>query len=236
MVLRSIKMEFNMQSNFRKKIILLLALLSSQTYAAATYQILPCNYFYVGGVLGIAGLADKESTNNPFHDMHYLGASGVIGGALVGYNFQLQQQWQLGLEGFINGISINIADNQNYAPQTSYTVNMRYNFGIRALPAYEFTPQTSGHIVLGYTNASFKINDNGNYGTIYRTYAKNGFQTGVGMETFLMPQLMLRSDVLYSLYASQNSNGLTTALPQTTQVYRNHFSSLEAELSIVYII
>ncbi len=223
-----------MYSNFRKRIFIFLALFSSQTWAAVIDNTFLCNHFYVGGMLGVAGLMDRESTNNPVRDVHYLSAAGAIGGALIGYDFQLQNQWKLGLEAFANATSINISDNQNYAPQVSYTVNMRYNFGVRVLPAYEFTPDTAGHLVLGYSNAGFKINDNGNYGIINETFFAGGFQTGLGMETFLTKHVSLRSDVLYTIYSSQTSNGVTTSSPPTNQAYHNNLSSLEAELSIIY--
>lgn len=43
---------------------------------------------------------------------------------------------------------------------------MRYNTGVRILPAYEFSPGTIGHILLGYSYGKFKISDNGVYGYI----------------------------------------------------------------------
>lgn len=250
-----------MRSNLQKGIFILLALFSTQLFATAAQNtstskplqntstcnhFLPtltcnrflnssiCHHLYVGGMLGAASLMDRESTNIPVHDEHYLSALGAIGGILGGYNFQLQKQWRLGLEGFINASSINISDDQNYTPQTSYTVNMRYNFGVRLLPTYEFTPTTAGHVVLGYSNAGFKINDDGNYGLINKTFSKSGFQTGLGIETCVVRPVSLRGDVLYTFYTSQSSNGVTTTSPSTIQAYNNKLSTLEAELSIIY--
>lgn len=220
-----------MYTKLRKGIFILLTLSSTPLFATAA---LTPNHFYVGGMVGALSLMDRESTNNPIHDAHYLSALGVIGGILGGYDFQLQRQWRLGLEGFINANSVNISANQNYAPQASYTVKMHYNFGVRLLPAYEFTPDTEGHIVLGYSNARFNINDNGNYGIINKTFSKGGFQTGLGITTVIIKHLSLRSDVLYTIYSLQTSNGVTTSSPPTTQVYNNKLSSLEAELSIIY--
>ncbi len=218
-----------MKSNFRKGIFILLSIFSSQVFASVSD-----NHFYVGGMLGASSLADEESTNTPLYDKHTLGASGFTGGVLAGYNYHLRNQWWLALEAFLNGVSINIADNQNYAPQSSYTVNMRYNTGLRILPAYAFSPSTSGHLILGYASGSFKINDNGNYGIINKTFSRGGLQAGVGLQTALSQHVDLRADALYTSYGSQSSNGVTTSTPPATQSYRNNLSTLEAGLALVY--
>lgn len=217
-----------MNLTFKKGIFFVLTMFSSQLFASSG------NHFYVGGTLGVSSLADQESTYVPLYDKHTLGASGLTGGALVGYNFNLPHQWLIALEGALNVVSIDIADNQNYAPQSSYTVDMRYNAGVRILPTYVFSPTTSGHIILGYVSGGFKINDNGNYGLIHKTFSEGGLQTGVGMDTALSPCVDLRADVLYTNYGSQTSNGLTTGLPAAIQSYHNNLSTLEASLSVIY--
>lgn len=190
--------------------------------------------FYLGANLGVSSLSDKESTNNPIHDVHYLGAAGIIGGGLLGYDFTLKEQWKLGLEGFINATDITLSDNQNYAPQTSYTVDMYYNTGLRLLPGYEFTPRTIGHLIIGYSYAKFAIKDNGNYGTINTQFQSNGLQLGLGMNTIVFNNFSLRADMLYTLYASQSSKGLTTTTPPSIQVYSNNLSTLEGNLALIY--
>ena len=177
-----------MNSNIFKGTLLALALFTSQASQALTTtkeSCLYCDRFYVGAMAGIASVMDRESTTSPNRNVHYLSAAGPIGGAVLGFDFCLYEQVRFELEGFANAPSITISDNQDYAPQSSYTVKMRYNAGIRGLPTYEFTPQTAGHLILGYSYGKFSIRDNGNYGYVNKMFGQNGIQYGLGMETFL---------------------------------------------------
>lgn len=213
---------------FQTGLIVLAILLSNCAFAGSDAN------FYVGANIGAASLIDKENTNNPISDSHDLSAFGVVGGGLVGFDFTLRDQLKLGVEGFANATSINISDNQNYAPVTSYTVNMRNNLGLRLLPGYAFTPGTLGHVIVGYSSAKFAINDNGNYGIVNSQFRKNGFQFGLGLITALFNNASIRADILYTTYGSQTSYGVTTTTPATTQNYHNNLSTLEGNLVLVY--
>jgi opacity protein-like surface antigen len=219
-----------MKFYFQKSLIIGIALYSSGIFAANNSY----DGFYLGANIGAASLIDKESTDNPATDLHYLSALGVVGGGILGYDFSPREKLKFGVEAFINATDLNIADDQNYSPASSYTVKMYYNFGFRLLPGYEFTPGTIWHLILGYSNAEFNINDNGNYGIIDSDFNKSGFQFGLGMTTALFKNLLLRTDVLYTDYSSQTSNGITTAIPATTQIYHNNLATLEGNLLLIY--
>lgn len=225
-----------MKFSFKNGIAMGAVLFSNWVFAGAQFPCGSDDHFYVGGNMGIASLTDKESTDNPIRDVHYLSSTGFVGGGLFGYDFTLRDQVKLGLEGFINTTDLNLSANQNYSPVTSYTVNMRYNAGIRLLPGYEFTPGTVGHVIIGYSYAQFKINDNGNYGIINKRFNKNGLQLGLGVKTslFQFKNLSLRTDVLYTAYSSQTSNGVTTTTPPGVQVYHNQLATLEGNLALIY--
>lgn len=223
-----------MNSNFRKGILLALSLFSSQAFSFTGYDCLDCNRFYVGGMVGASSMMDRQSTNTPTRDVHDLSALGAIGGAILGFDFCMYKQVRFGLEGFANATSIDASAKQDFAPQSAYTVKMRYNMGIRALPTYDFTPQTAGHLILGYSYGKFNIHDNGNYGLINKMFGQNGIQLGLGAETHLTQRLLLRGDTIYTAYPSQDSNGVTTSSPSSIQIYTNKLSTLEANLAIIY--
>lgn len=211
-------------------IAIIFSLLSSYSFACA----FDCNHPYFGGTVGVISLTDKQKTVNPILDAHRLGIAGATGGVLLGYDFNLCNQWKFGLEGFASADSLHLSTNQNYAPEASYTVKMRHHLGIRILPGYAFSRCTTGHLILGYSSGSFKIHDNGNYGYVKKHFSKNGFQLGLGLEAVVCQHLSIRGDAIYTNYAGQTSRGITTATPPTRQFYHNRFSTLEGDLSLVY--
>lgn len=192
------------------------------------------NSFYLGANIGIASLTDKETTYNPIRDLHFLSSSGIVGGVLLGHDFTLCNRFKLGAEGFINATNVNLDDNQNYAPISSYTVKMRYNLGFRVLPGYEVIPGMVWHTILGYSYSQFSINDNGNYGIIDTHFNKGGFQFGLGLTTSLCRNIFIRTDLVYTNYSSQTSNGTTTSVPATIQAYHNDLATLEGNFSLIY--
>src|SRR3990167_8087965 len=83
------------------------------------------------------------------------GMEGIIGGGLLGYDFTLYNHFKLGLEGFITDDQL--GPNTSFAvtsavPYAAVSVNkLRYNWGFRALPGYEFSTGTVTHLILGYS-------------------------------------------------------------------------------------
>ncbi|MGC1182654.1 hypothetical protein [Legionella sp.] len=186
------------------------------------------NGFYVASEIGVAGLVDKES-HSSFPETHQLGALGIIGGGYAGYEYGFKQ-YGLALEFFADATGLNAAI--THEPYT-YHHHQSYDLGVRVLPQYIFTPNTSGHIVLGYTNGKFNIFDNGVYGYINTGYNKSGFQTGLGFTNRLQNNVLFRLDAIYDMYASQSSRGLGLT-SGTIQLYKNTFSTLTGKLSLIY--
>jgi opacity protein-like surface antigen len=214
------------------------AILFSNCVIAGTVAILPSykayDGLYLGADISAASLIDNEKTDNPIQDLHDQSALGVIGGGIVGYDFTINNRLKLGIEAFVNDVDINFSDNQNYSPVSSYTVNMDYNVGIRFFPGYEFISGTIGHLILGYSHAKFRINDNGNYGIVDAQFKKSGIQYGLGMTTSVTQNVLIRLDVLYTDYFSETSNGITTTVPTTIQAYHNDLATFEGNLVLIY--
>jgi opacity protein-like surface antigen len=185
--------------------------------------------FYVAGAIGTAGLVDKESHDSS-PETHQLGALGIIGGGYLGYDYGIGNSWILALEFFADATGLNSAI--THEPFT-YHQNQSYDLGVRVLPKYAFTPTTTGHVILGYTNGRFAISDNGVYGYINTNYNKSGFQTGLGFTTALNDSFSFRLDAIYDIYASQTDTGLGLTAG-TLQLYTNRFSTLAGELSLIY--
>lgn len=195
--------------------------------------------YYIGASLGISDLQDTTS-HEVTPETHHLSGLGILGGGFVGYNFNFTPKIYAGLEGFANATGLNSSikhyDQATGIQDHSENIRSRYNLGLRLIPGFQFTPENEGHLIIGYSNASFKHSDNGTYGYLDTTFNQNGFQTGAGWKTqFFNPNMLVRLDVLYTVYSGQLSTGL--GLPgsdSALQFYRDEFNTLEADLSLIY--
>jgi opacity protein-like surface antigen len=191
------------------------------------------NSVYLGVDIGIADLIDSESTVYP-PTSHQLSAAGIVGGGLVGYDFTLYDNLKLGVEGFINANDLNIAARQYLPTPLSYTLQARYNAGVRLLPCWELSPGTIGHALLGYANIQLSLQDNGNYGYINQNLNKSGFQCGLGAKTNIFNSLWLRADALYTYYGTLNSIGANNTQGYAYQTYSNIVSTVEGDITLLY--
>jgi opacity protein-like surface antigen len=231
---------------------LLSALFITGQASAGTMGPAPVNYngFYVGGTVGLGDLNVKEFANangatKP--ETHHLGGFGFVGGGLVGYDYSITDRIKFGVEGFFNGNTMNAKAIHNFN-RSIYRVKQRYNTGVRILPGYEFVPGANGHIILGYSNARYKLTDDGAYGFVCDRFNRSGFQAGLGMTANFISNLSVRLDALYTTYGRRHSLGveynatngpagsgtgigLANGIPN---LYRNTFETLEGNLTVIY--
>ncbi len=192
----------------------------------------PYDGFYIGADIGVSNLLDKESTLI-LPAQYRLGQVGLVGGGFIGYDFSLSDRIKFGVEGFGNANNLNLSA-QQYSLNSEFTVSTKYNAGIRVLPGIEFNPGSVFHVVVGYSNTTFDIKDNGAFGYMDTSVNKNGFQTGIGLTSPIIQNLVLRFDGLYTTYMSQSNRGVTISNPNQYQYYTNDFSTLEGDLSLLY--
>lgn len=184
--------------------------------------------FYVGVDAGATNLMDKESHSvNP--ESHQLNVIGPTAGILAGYDYGINAFWRIGIEAFAN--LTQLSADIKHAPDT-YQVKQNYNFGLRLLPAYAFTPCTLGYLIFGYANGQFKINDNGVYGIVNNTFHQSGFQTGLGLTIIASKNVQWRLSSIYTAYSSSTTSGIGLTTP--TQSYTNRFRQLSGELALIY--
>ena len=195
--------------------------------------------WYVGGALGVSDLQDRTS-HSVETELHHLGGIGIVGGGVLGYEFNIYEHLKLGVEGFGNAAGLNTAikhyDLTTGIQDNSEEFKNRYNAGIRILPGYQFNPHSDAHLIFGYANGSFKNNDNGTYGYLNSSFYASGFQSGVGWKTdFFQQSTLLRLDMLYTRYANKTSRGTALAGSGTAfQYYSDTFSTLEADITLIY--
>ncbi len=190
-----------MINQFKKTALMTLLFGVQHVYAGTMGPIEPpYNGIYIGADIGVSNLIDSTNTSYPI-TAHHLSATGIVGGGLIGYDYSINNLFKVGIEGFGNANGLNASNLQSYAPISAYRVSAKYNTGVRLLPGYNFGHNTIGHVILGYTNAQFSANDNGNYGYINQEFNQSGFQCGLGMKTVLIKNLSIRADALYSTLA-----------------------------------
>lgn len=220
---------------FGKSVIFTTLFVNAQLVSAGSMgpesTILEQSGFYVGGDIGLSNLLDTES-HTTLPESHQLSSTGIVGGGLLGYDYALREKIVLGVEGFINANGLNTAISRT---TTAYKQNSRYNWGVRVLPKYLFTSNTDGHLLIGYTQAKFNLNDNGVYGLLNTGFNKSGFQGGLGFTNTLKHNLLIRLDALYSIYSKSSNIGTGSNLnASVNQVYKNQFSTLEGDVSLIY--
>ncbi|HVT62246.1 MAG TPA: hypothetical protein VHD33_02010 [Legionellaceae bacterium] len=221
--------------SIKKPLFLILLCQSIHSFAGVMGTDAPLFYdgFYAGATLGLSNYLNKEQ-HAVNAETHQIGSLGPLGGGFVGYDYILNEYFNIALEGFGNASGLNAAINHNDLG-TTYSTHSQYNAGIRVLPGYQFAPGMQGHIILGYSNAHFRVEDSGNYGYIDASFNKSGFQSGLGWSKAIFQGCDLRLDMMYTIYGKQNNVG--NGLPNSgapLQYYSNGFSTLEGDLSLIY--
>ncbi len=191
------------------------------------------NATYIGASVGVASLASNETTHEPQIINHKLSNTGFSGGGLLGYEYSITNDVKLGIEGFVNANTQQLTALHLYDDITSYHLKARYNVGLRILPAYAFISDAIAHVILGYSNAQFTIQDNGDFGFINEHFNKNGFQSGVGIISKISPSVSIRLDGLYTKYRPDSRKGIRASFP-IVQYYQNNMSTLELNLMLIY--
>lgn len=179
-----------------KKTLLVVALGAVSTAAMA-------DGFYAGVGFGGEGYQDKVTSYVGTHRTE--GALGVMGGLFGGYTVNFANQFNLGGEVFGNVNSAKITDGSITTVNSSaygYTVKSRYNYGVRALPGYQVTPDTDVHALVGYVRGNFKFTDSNPAGT-NSTNNFNGYQVGGGMGVNVMKNVAVRGDFYYTGYQTK---------------------------------
>jgi hypothetical protein len=163
------------------------------------------------------------------------GYAGIVGGGLLGYDFTLYDHFKLGLEGFITADQLPITSYVSSSSVAySYTSNnkLRYNWGVRAIPGYEFSEGTVAHIILGYSKGYFSYSNTSTYASLSGNYNRNGFQFGMGITTPLFSHVSFGVDAIGTWYGSNTITGTGTS--SSTNTWTNKLGTLEGLASLRY--
>jgi outer membrane immunogenic protein len=199
--------------------------------------------WYIGGNVGgawsessTAGFSGGPGTAgffaaNEFPTSLGLKPSGVIGGAQIGYNWQMSPQWVFGLEADIQGSSYKGSSTVTpvpvfFVPFTT-TVEQHSNwFGtFRGRVGFLATPSLllygTGGLAYGETETSFSTIATGftlatcpaNFTCVAagRTSTRAGWTAGAGFEWMAAPQWSFKAEYLFVDLGTQSVTGATTS-------------------------
>ncbi len=178
---------------------------------------------YVGVGLGAQAMHDKmQVTSVTNGGTNNVGNFGAMGGLYAGYGFNFANQFNLGLEAFGNIDSAKAVDSTG---GKFAGIKSRYDYGVRVLPGYQITPDTTGYILAGYVRGNFQnqTQSGGN-----QNFNANGFQVGLGSQTNIAKNVGLRGDFYYNGFQSKT---VTDSLSNT---YSNKINTLNGVLSVNY--
>lgn len=154
------------------------------------------NGFYAGfGVGGSALHSGNDLTQSSTTTSHDIGNIGALGSVFGGYNFNLDNQVNLGIEAFANADSVKA----QYQDSTyTLTEKLTYNYGLRLVPGYQITADTDLHLLAGLARGHFTGRDS----TGGEDDSKNiyGWQGGFGATTAVNSNFSVRGDLIYTDY------------------------------------
>ena len=200
------------------------------------------NDFYIGAGVGASSDNDKQETTTQGQApiTHELGSTGVSGSVVGGYEFDLNNKFNLGLEPFftISPQKITLGQDPSSAtlPYRKAEYSLRYAYGIRALPGYKILPNVVGYAIIGAIRGSFSLRDSGAYSCISTRYDVFGYQLGLGSSIELLKNLAARLDLTYTRYAHHTTDGISTygPLAGSPMSYRDSPSSLSTMFLLIY--
>ena len=211
-------------------------------FLAAGCQQAFANDFYIGGGVGASSNNDEQKTTTQGQApiTHDLGATGVSGSVLGGYEFDFNNKFNLGLEPFFTIAPQKITLGQDppseTLPDRKAEYSLRYAYGIRALPGYKIQPNVTGYAIVGVVRGSFSLKDSGAYSCTSTRYDAFGYELGLGSSIALLKNLDARLDFTYTQYARHTTDGISTygSLAGNPMSYRDSPSSFSAMFVLVY--
>ncbi len=151
---------------------------------------------YIGGYIG--GGAVINEIKIPGLGFNGIGGEGIIGGGLIGYNYRLNSNIVLGIQGDISGSNLETSlklgpGSLSAQPDLLYSVSGRLG--------WLSSEDTLLYVIAGYTHADYNVSftPGPNFNEHY-----DGFHVGGGIETHITPQLTARVEYRYTHYGSED--------------------------------
>jgi outer membrane immunogenic protein len=198
---------------------------------------------YVGGQVGYAWGTQKANLSLPDGSTLYnsYNAEGVIGGAHVGYNYQVNQ-WVVGIEGSVDGTSLSktfvpgvdgvFVNNVGFVPGagTSYTTSSPVQGSIRGRVGIAWDRAliyATGGAAFGGFTASYSTP----YGYASLSSTRVGWTVGGGIEYAVTNNWSVRAEYRYSDFGSFTNYPAAFGAPVAVS---RHFTQNQVQVGFSY--
>ena len=165
--------------------------------------------FYVGlqagGIWGDADV-DYDDEGTARHT-HGLNVDGFAGGLYGGYNWLLENNWLVGVEGEWNYIDADDSGAIDNAPTFSTKVEQKWDASLRARVGKvmgDYLPYLTGGVAWG--NFDLKAYANDGSASYSKSMALTGWTIGVGLEMKLSENIHARIQYRYTDYGDKTKN------------------------------
>jgi len=172
------------------------------TYSEPVYS---WSGIYVGGYVGAGATvaraeADAEIPQVFSFDADFkgIGGEGLLAGGLIGYNWQVSEQFVLGVQGDLGWTDLEAKLELGDA-EAKAGPDFIANASLRA--GYLVTPETLFYLIGGYSYAEYKLDLDGG-DDFDQDY--DGFHVGTGMETRLTDRLTARIEYRYTKFGGED--------------------------------
>ncbi|MCI4678427.1 outer membrane beta-barrel protein [Rhodoblastus acidophilus] len=172
--------------------------------------------FYLGADIGGAFGSTSLHSDWTGWNSHSLDTSGVMGGGYVGYNYQFNQNFVLGIEGDFQGTGAN----QSYSFVTPPLPDAPLGAALTTKTGIDWLASINGRVGISYDRALFYAiggaawaqgtasltgTTNGIwYGTVSRTADLSGYDVGGGVEYAFTPNWVGRVEYRYYDFGNYN--------------------------------
>ena len=165
--------------------------------------------FYIGAYGGGGAVVDELKFSGV--DINGVGGEGVLGGAMAGYNYQMNNI-VLGLQGEVGYDDLKTkikAGGGSLNAQQGLVAAASVRAGLLV------TPETLAYIIGGYSYSEYKTHISGGLGSFNETY--DGFHIGGGLEAMISPNATVRVEYRYTEYGGEDwgTGGAIDVAPST---------------------
>jgi outer membrane immunogenic protein len=155
---------------------------------------------YIGAFVGAGGIVNEIGLGPA--SFNGIGGEGLFGGVMLGYNFQVSNNFVVGIEGEIAATDLTTDLSVGGAP-ISIDAQPEWTAAVSGRLGWLTSPKTMLYLIGGYSYADYNVDITlGGSASFSQDY--HGFHVGTGMETHISDSLTARVEYRYTQYGGED--------------------------------